>query len=81
MGSFMEGWILLEDGESRETVRMEGVFGSFHVLWRLYTCLFSYLSASSFFLSMTRCELPRVLIKRDLVPCSSGTEYSLGFLG
>lgn len=80
----MEGYeqlALLEDDESGKMLTMEGVFGCCQSPRRSYSCLFSYLSASSFFLSSTRCKVPRVLIWKDLVPCSSGTGSSFGVQG
>lgn len=67
--------IQLEDDKSGKMLTMESVFGYCHWLWR------PYLSASSFFLSSTRDKVPRVLIWKDLVPCSSGTGLPFGFWG
>lgn len=68
-------WIQLEDDKSGKMLTMESVFGYCHWLWG------PYLSASSFFLSSTRDKVPRVLIWKDLVPCSSGTGSPFGFWG
>lgn len=56
-------WILLGDDESGKMPTMEGVFGCCHSLWRSYSCL---LSLCFLFLSSTRCEVPRVLLWKDL---------------
>lgn len=75
-------WIQLEDEESGKMLTMhvqfhtmESVSSCCHWLWR------PYLSASSFFLSSPRDKVPRVLIWKDLVPCSSGTGSPFGFWG